>query len=318
MNRSNRQRAIARRNLFVFLCVFVLILVMVFATFIISALFRSDESKEDDTSSEILTSETSSTQNTASKEDESSKENASSKEDNSSKENTSSKEDVSEEEKTESGDVTMGEHNLDANYSNLLLVNSANPLPEDYDYEGNLVTVEEKYINGSLRQVNKDVWPYMKAMIEKAWADGVKLYIWSPYRSYDTQKMLFENKVGRVTAATGLTGEAAEKEAATVVARPGTSEHHTGLATDFNMANSGFEKTEMFKWMQENAENYGFIMRYSEEKQPLTGVIHESWHWRFVGINAAKEINKLDMCLEEYLEYKGVEITPIENNNETE
>lgn len=199
--------------------------------------------------------------------------------------------------------VTYGDVTLDADYSNLLLVNGSNPLPEDYDYEGNLITVEDKYINGSLKQVDKDVWPYMKAMIEAAWQDEVKLYIWSPYRSYDTQKILFENKIKRVIDAKGLDRASAEIEAATVVARPGTSEHHTGLATDFNMANSGFENTEMYKWMKENASKYGFVMRYSADKQSITGVIHESWHWRFVGINAAKEMNDLGLCLEEYVEY---------------
>lgn len=197
--------------------------------------------------------------------------------------------------------VTYGNVTLDAEFSKLLLVNGEKPLPEDYNYVGNLITVEDKYINGSLKQIDKDVWPYMKAMIEAAWKDNVKLYIWSPYRSYNTQNMLFENQVKRCMNK-GLDRAAAEKEAATVVARPGTSEHHTGLAADFNMASDSFENTPMYTWMKENAENYGFIMRYSAEKQPITGVIHESWHWRFVGINHAKKMNSLGLCLEEYLE----------------
>ena len=192
---------------------------------------------------------------------------------------------------------------LDENYKNLFLVNAENPLPKDYDYESDLVTIEDKYKNGQLNQINKYVWPYMKAMIEAAWADGVDLKVWSPYRSYSTQEMLFENQVKRCMDK-GLDRATAETEAATVVARPGTSEHNTGLAADFNMASDRFESTPMFEWMKNNAENYGFIMRYSKEKQPLTGVIHESWHWRFVGIKTAKEINKLGMCLEEYVEYK--------------
>ena len=75
------------------------------------------------------------------------------------------------------------------------------------------------------------------------------------------------------------------------------------MALDINCANSSFEKTKAYEWLKQNAENYGFIMRYSEEKQSITGVIHESWHWRFVGINTAKKMNQLNMCLEEYLEY---------------
>ncbi|MEE1054018.1 MAG: M15 family metallopeptidase, partial [Acutalibacteraceae bacterium] len=95
--------------------------------------------------------------------------------------------------------------------------------------------------------------------------------------------------------------------AATVVARPGTSEHNTGLCADFNMASDTFETTPMYEWMCENAENYGFILRYPKEKQDITGVIYESWHWRFVGINTAKEMNNLGLTLEEYIELKGID-----------
>ncbi len=202
--------------------------------------------------------------------------------------------------------VTRGEYTLDAAYERLLLVNAENPLPEDFDYEGNLLTVEDKYINGTLKQIDKDIWPYMQAMIEAAWADGVELYIWSPYRSYSVQETLYQNQIKRCMD-NGFDEEAAKAEAATVVARPGTSEHHTGLAVDFNMASDSFETTEIFGWLKENAADYGFIMRYSAQKQSITGVIHESWHWRFVGINTAKKINELDMCLEEYIDYINLE-----------
>lgn len=199
--------------------------------------------------------------------------------------------------------VVRGEFTLDANYKRLLLVNYNNPLPEDYDYEGNLTTIPDKYINGSLKQIDKDVYPYLQAMIEAARAEGVMLYVWSPYRSYGTQDMLFQKQVDRCIGQ-GMSRQQAEIEAATVVARPGTSEHHTGLAADFNMASEAFENTEMYRWMKQHAADYGFVMRYPPEKQDITKVIYESWHWRFVGINAAKEMNSLGMCLEEYLEYK--------------
>ena len=85
------------------------------------------------------------------------------------------------------------------------------------------------------------------------------------------------------------------------VARPGTSEHQTGLAIDFNVASSTFEKSPGYKWMLENAENYGFILRYPKGKTEITGIIFESWHWRFVGIDVAKEMNALGLTLEEYV-----------------
>ena len=214
-------------------------------------------------------------------------------------ENTSSEQVSSAPQKVEINGVT-----LDANYSKLLLVNGSNPLPADYDYEGNLTTIPQKYIKGSLTQIDKDVWPYLQAMLDAARKENIDIGVWSPYRSYATQKMLFEKQVTKQKN-NGVPADQAEDKAATIVARPGTSEHHTGLALDINCANHSFEKTAAYKWRKENAENYGFIMRYSAEKQAITGVIHESWHWRFVGINTAKEINRLGMCLEEYLKYNS-------------
>lgn len=191
---------------------------------------------------------------------------------------------------------------LDPNFTNLLLVNATNTLPEVYEGVNDLVSIEAKYINGSLNQINKDVWPYMKAMIDTARSEGAMLYVRSPYRSYQTQNMLYQNKVKYYTDK-GYALDAAQREAATVVAKPGTSEHQTGLCADFNKTNDGFERSKEFAWLEKNAENYGFILRYTAEKKPITGIIHESWHWRFVGINAAKEMNDLGMCLEEYVEY---------------
>lgn len=105
----------------------------------------------------------------------------------------------------------------------------------------------------------------------------------------------------------GYVGEEAERQAATVVMRPGYSEHNTGLCADFNMANDSFEGTKMFTWMQEHAEDYGFILRYPKDGQDKTGIIYEPWHWRFVGINTAKEMNRLGVTLEEYIELKEID-----------
>ena len=109
----------------------------------------------------------------------------------------------------------------------------------------------------------------------------------------------------------GLAKDKAEEEAAKTVARPGTSEHQTGLAIDFNVSSSEFDNSPAFKWMVKNAENYGFILRYPEDKTDITGIMYESWHWRFVGINTAKEINSLGLTLEEYLEEKSSQKQPI-------
>lgn len=278
MTKEQRHKAIVKRRIFLSLCAVILAAVAALIIFAVNAVLSSADKEEENISSET---------------------------------GGQSSADVSSDEPSAPSYPSEGPGGLDANYSKLFLVNGENPLAEDYNYEANLMTIPNEYLNNSWfkeigGQIDKDVWPYMKAMIDAAWDDGVELYVWSPYRTYDMQNTLFQNQVSRCKANDpSLTDEEAEAEAATVVARPGTSEHHTGLAADFNMASDSFETTPMYEWLQENAEDYGFIMRYSAEKQPVTGVIHESWHYRFVGINTAKEINRLSMCLEEYLDYIG-------------
>lgn len=277
MNREQRHKAIIKRRIFIMCCLAVLALFTALIGFAVKTIFgkKSDGKTNSDTSGSSLSSEaTSSTEQTSS-------------------ESTPSY-------------PAVGPNGLDANFSILLLVNDKNPLPEDYDYEGNLTTIPTNYINGMLNQIDKDVWNYMKAMIDaqretqtdsKNW-----LYVRSPYRSYATQKMLFTNQINRNLNA-GLSSEEAETKAATVVTRPGRSEHNTGFSADFNIAEDSFESTPMFTWMQEHAAEYGFVLRFPKDKQDKTGIVYESWHYRFVGINTAKEMNRLNMCLEEYVEY---------------
>ena len=100
----------------------------------------------------------------------------------------------------------------------------------------------------------------------------------------------------------GMSEEEAKKEAATRVAIPGTSEHHLGLAVDINSVETSFENTKAFKWLQKNAENYGFVLRYPKDKKAITKIIYEPWHYRYVGVEHAKEMNRLGLCLEEYID----------------
>ena len=207
--------------------------------------------------------------------------------------------------------VQLGDFEADANYHRTVLVNYKNLLPQaEIDNNPNLIVFPLSYKKGSTgevyRKLDKDMWPYLKAMMDDARADGIDIGIISAWRSYSTQKILFDDKVKRLMSS-GYSKEAAEKEAATCIALPGTSEHHTGLAVDFNVTSQSFENTKTFKWLKENAENYGFIMRYPSDKMDITGgIIYEPWHWRFVGINIAKEMNSLGMCYEEYCQYKGI------------
>lgn len=288
---SKRKKAIIRRRIFIALVVVIFLLLAAIGKFFVAPLIKNLFDNNNDTTSSSVSSSTSSivevvgTQSDVPKDTEpvdSAPESASSK-----TESTDKKDET----------VTDTQVKLDAGFSKLLLVNAKNPLPKDYDKNVELVTIENKYINGYRNQISAQVWPYAKAMIEAAWADGVELYILSPYRSYESQEVLFKNQVARVN------GD--EAKAATVVARPGTSEHNTGLCADFNMAEEEFENTKMYTWLCENAQDYGFILRYPKNKQQVTGVIYEAWHWRFVGINNAKEIKSIGVTLEEYMEMKG-------------
>ena len=274
MTRAERHKAIVKRRIFIAVCLCVLLALAVLIVFIVKSAFGGKKGGGSGAS------QGSSTVN-------------------------ESVSDVQSEDPTPSYPAT-GPNGLDANYEQLLLVNAQNPLPENYDYEGSLTEIPTKYINGMLKQIDKNVWPYMQAMIDAQRAAETNpknwLYVRSPYRSYATQKMLFTQETNKWLK-TGLSSEEAEAKAATVVTRPGTSEHNTGFSADFNIAEDSFESTPMFTWMQEHAADYGFVLRFPKDKQEITGITYESWHYRFVGINNAKEMNRLNMCLEEYVEY---------------
>lgn len=292
---TNRQKAIVKRNIFLGICVVVIIAIIALAVYIISAISGDGQktSTEDSSENSSITSEIMIGGESS---------NSSESEVSYSEQSKTSSVESETSSKPESKPDKTSLAKLDPKFSNLLLVNGWNPLPEDYDYEGHLTTIPQKYIKGSLTQIDKEVWPYLKAMLDDARAEGIDIGVWSPYRSYATQKWLFEKQVKKQIN-NGVPESEAEDKAATIVARPGTSEHNTGLALDINCADHSFKSTKAYKWLQENAEDYGFVMRYAEDKQEKTGVIYESWHWRFVGIEAAHEMNELGMCLEEYVEY---------------
>lgn len=177
----------------------------------------------------------------------------------------------------------------------LILVNNENPLPENFAVE--LANFDYA------RQFDKRAINELITMIKDMKAQGVKnIWVQSAYRSPEYQETLFNNKVKEFINM-GKTQEEAEKMASKWVNKSETSEHNVGLAVDFNNVKQDFENTKEFKWLTENAENYGFILRYKKEKENITKVNYEPWHWRYVGAEHAKEINKLDMCLEEYIDY---------------
>lgn len=180
----------------------------------------------------------------------------------------------------------------------LILANPEHPLPEDY-------TVETELVQDTHR-LDKRAAPYMREMLAAAKADGVSLIVCSSYRSMEKQTSLFDRQTG-IWMSYGYEETEAANRAATEVARPGTSEHQAGLAADivtpsYQTLDDGFENTDAFRWLDEHAAEYGFILRFPKDKQEITKIIYEPWHYRFVGLTHAKEIKTRKICLEEYLD----------------
>lgn len=143
------------------------------------------------------------------------------------------------------------------------------------------------------------VAPYYNKMYLAAKADGIILTPLSGYRSYDLQHSNFENKITKYVNQ-GYSRVKATQEAAKIILPPGTSEHNAGLAMDIISLEQSFENTAAFKWLMNNAADYGFILRYPKNKESVTEIIYEPWHWRYVGVDTAKAIKASGKCMEEY------------------
>ena len=166
-------------------------------------------------------------------------------------------------------------------------------------------------------KIDSDIKEPLKEFIDDVNSKDLgNLIICSGYRTYEYQKGLFERRIKRCQNEEGLSYEKAVKKAATIVARPGMSEHQTGLTVDMmdSVANQKyglskeFAETKMYKYMKENAHKYGFIERYPVDKGDITKIIFEPWHYRYVGEKNARIMYEKGMCLEEYLSWIDYEI----------
>ncbi|MGN0469069.1 MAG: D-alanyl-D-alanine carboxypeptidase family protein [Acutalibacteraceae bacterium] len=184
---------------------------------------------------------------------------------------------------------------------NLIVVNSSREYVSDYEPK------LKEVVSGSGKYLDYRVAPYYDAMYKAAKKDGIILTPYSAYRSYDRQKTNYENLTADYMTRYSLSKEEAAKKAATVILPPGTSEHNLGLAMDICNTYNSFANTDEYAWLVEHAQDYGFILRYTAEKQPITGIVPEPWHWRFVGVENAKKIKESGLCLEEYLDSLGIE-----------
>ena len=176
----------------------------------------------------------------------------------------------------------------------LVLVNKNNQLSNDY-IPKNLESISLRHANKDkyLRKEAKDAFEKLSS---EAAALGYRIVAVSAYRDYNYQNELFNYYVE----------EKGLEYALDCSAKPGHSEHQTGLAVDVEGENKdydNFEDTKEFSWMKDNAHRFGFILRYPKGKEHITGFKYEPWHYRYVGINIATEIYEKNITLEEYLNH---------------
>ena len=180
----------------------------------------------------------------------------------------------------------------------LTLVNYQNQIPDNWQID--LV----KLSNG--QSIDKRAYPDLQQMMDDARAQGLSPLICSSYRTKDKQQRLFNNEVVAYQQQSSSQEEAEEK-ASFWVARPGTSEHQMGLAVDIvatsnQQLDESQERTAEQQWLIQNCYKYGFILRYPNDKNQITKVGYEPWHYRYVGKEHAQKIMKEGICLEEYLD----------------
>ena len=175
----------------------------------------------------------------------------------------------------------------------LVVVNQWNELPEDYSVELTELS------NG--QKVDSRIYSYLQEMFDAAREEGVYPVVREGYRTAEEQQEILEDRI-QTYINQGYSRSRAERTAKEWVALPGTSEHQLGIAVDINADKSMCSNEEVYAWLAENAYKYGFILRYPLGKQEITGTSYEPWHYRYVGIEAAYEINERGICLEEYFE----------------
>jgi D-alanyl-D-alanine carboxypeptidase len=183
----------------------------------------------------------------------------------------------------------------DMSKDNLIIVNKFYQLSKDYE-PSDLVDIKNWYAFGTNPQMRDEAYEKFIAMFNAAKEEKLTLIINSSYRNYNLQEEIYNSNK------TQYGKENADK----FVARPGHSEHQTGLAIDiftYGANEKNFEEFDEFKWLQDNAYKYGFILRYPKDKEHLTGFAYESWHYRYVGIEAATHIYQNKITYDEYYAY---------------
>lgn len=184
-----------------------------------------------------------------------------------------------------------------------ILVNKENGLDADYEPDD---LVEVKYFAKDRaaygRKMRKEAAEAFNALAEAAMKEGYEIVVTTAYRSYDFQNSLYNSYVD----------SHGQEEADTFSARPGKSEHQTGLAADVSSPSVNYrlmrdyDKSPEGAWLGEHCKDFGFIIRFPKGKERITGYIYEPWHIRYVGEEAAKEMYEKNLTLEEYLQEIGL------------
>ena len=175
----------------------------------------------------------------------------------------------------------------------LLLVNSTHPLADDYSVD--LTELR----NG--QSVDTRILSDLQEMFDAARSEDIYPIVSDAYRTREDQQTLMDDVIQNYEDE-GYSSEEASSKAEQVIAKPGTSEHETGLAIDIAGDDDYDQDTDsVLEWMNSNAYKYGFILRYPSVKESVTGAEAENDHYRYVGKEAAKVIHDQGICLEEYL-----------------
>ncbi len=187
---------------------------------------------------------------------------------------------------TKKSDISKGE---------LILTNKFYTLDNTYNSD-QMINVSNQYSYGENQMVTEQTYNAFLNMFNKAKEEGLTLIINSSFRSFEEQEEIYND----------YKSSRGEEYADSIAARPGHSEHQTGMAIDIQTYGSRadtFEEFDEFKWLQENAYKYGFILRYPKDKEYLTGYDYESWHYRYVGVDAATYIHENNITFDEYYAY---------------
>lgn len=186
-----------------------------------------------------------------------------------------------------------------ADAADLLLVNKTHPL--DSAWKPNLIRIREYGV-----EVDSSIADHLREMLAAGEKKGLSFWIASAYRSSQRQRELLDEDIEALIHK-GYSYSEAYEEVVRETMPVGCSEHATGLAVDivakdYQILDEKQGRTDEILWLQQNCSRYGFILRYPEGKEDITKVSYESWHFRYVGVEAAEEIMSQGLTLEEYME----------------